>query len=174
MVDEESPIFGLGRYAGASKSPSRQIADKEERRNKRPTRTDTGEDTNDIIDDWKDWMRKATGVPFPERYATILRSEVKSLIASGFTTTQIKYGLAIWAVERHDNPRLSPTNLNDYAWRYAMDSSPQGQQWRDAMRQRVRHFTGVTADHSPKTQREQRTATAQQEWLQKRADRGEQ
>lgn len=115
------------------------------RKKRRPSteiaRTPTGENAADIIAAWVDWYREGSGTAVPPTLIARMSKSVRGLIVSGYSTDQIKYGLAFWVIEEQNNPRISPDYLERLVWRYARDTSTRHTQWIEQMKQAVGAFT---------------------------------
>jgi hypothetical protein len=62
-------------------------------------------------------------------------AEVKDLILTGYTASDIKWSLAIWSTKLADNLNTSPRELADVAWKYRMDQTQAATAWRQRMKQ---------------------------------------
>src|SRR5699024_1216539 len=73
------------------------------RRPPEPTTT-TGENAGVILGAWIKFVYDSTGIPIPPAVRGRLGKRIKICITTGYTTEQIKWGLAAWLVTRMDDP----------------------------------------------------------------------
>lgn len=156
-----------------------EVAEPKPRGRKRPSAevmTSDGMNAQQIIAAWIDKLTESTGgVPIPSNVVKRLAKQVKSLIASGYTTNQIKNGLTIWTVRWMDNPLLSPESLDRLTWKLVMDSSPDGRRFQDELKSAVSRFAGhSTAVNGGMSRQQQRTIEnnqAKMSWRERHAER---
>lgn len=118
-------------------------------------RTPDGDDASTIIAAWIDWYTASDGVPIPKATISRMSKHVKDLITSGYTSTDIKYGLALWTIARVDNPMLSPSYVDNYTWDWASSTRGNRKQWRAQVVQQVRSMSG-NAPSRPRASRQDR------------------
>lgn len=160
---------------GAPEPPSRTMTRREKERLARAAalvpHTPTGESAGDIIAAWVMWQKAGTGVPLPESVISRIGKQVKSLIATGYTTEEIKHGLSFWTISQLDNDMLSPIALDRFVWKWARDTRAGAREWCQTMRQQVIAYStgaGVTPPGQSKAdQRRQNSLRAIEEFTQR-------
>lgn len=104
-------------------------------------RTPSGEHSGDLVQTWLRWHERGTGEHLEQNLVARIREQVKTLIVTGFTTEELKWGLAAWTLQRMDNPRLPPTALDRLLYAYARDTRAGSARWRTTLRAQVAEFT---------------------------------
>jgi hypothetical protein len=126
---EQPAFYGLGKYAPPKKAAKKPAADKV------VARTADGQQPFDLVNGWALWMNEQTGVQPHKTMLVRLMAEVKELILTGYTASDIKWSLAIWSTKLADNLNTSPRELADVAWKYRMDQTQAANAWRQRMKQ---------------------------------------
>lgn len=126
-----------------------------------PATTPEGDDARAIIADWVLWMSEGIEQPFPSNTRGRIGSHVRTLIVDGFSSRQIKLGLAAWTIEALGDPRLSPAVLERYVMQWTT-RTPQAQRWREEINtqlqrlQTARHDGSTTVPSSATRRRDER------------------
>ena len=124
--------------------------------------TPQGHNAGDLIREWVTWYSQLdNNVPIPRTIIARLAKQVRGLIISGYPTVDIKYGLAIWTVRHADDPRLSPTQLDNITWEWASKTRGNMAAWRREVQQQIASFSGgtVSAQEAPRTRADRQRAT---------------
>lgn len=147
---EEHHETALMRIAGAPKPPSAYLDEKREQEHKKEVkkvpRTATGESAQDLLGSWITWVQDGTGVPLPPQTINRISKQIKGLIIAQYSASHIKHGLAIWTLQKMENPLLSPQALDDLTWKYATDTSHQASTWRRKVKSRIQEVTQTARD----------------------------
>lgn len=130
----------------------------------KPIETPTGENAGDIMRQWLGYLAEKTSVPVPKRDRERIAREVRGLIADGYSTAQIKFGLLCWTAEALRNPQTSPAQLPRMTWMYAVSGTPEGRRYRATMDEAMVRY-GLRTNAGPAarpTARSQRQAANQE------------
>lgn len=147
--------------APATKTPGKSVT-KREPKEASPL-TPQGQNAGDILKQWIDWYTRCNnGVPIPQTIIARIGKQIRGLIVSGYTTDDIKYGLAIWTVRQSVDPRLSPTNLDGITWEWASKTRGNVTAWREATIRQIGEFSNgaVSATERPRTREERHHANS--------------
>ena len=98
-----------------------------------------------IIFAWTEWLGRTGGARPSGADVLDLTRRATGLLVAQYQPSQIKFALAIWALQRASNPLLGPERLDDIAWRYTSDTSRRGRRWRSEMEQAVAYLNTDTA-----------------------------
>lgn len=156
-------FYGLGKYAPPKKPARKPPAEKV------VARTPDGQQPYDLVSGWASWMTAQTGVPPTKTMTSRLMAEVKELILTGYSASDIKWSLAIWSTKLAENFNTSPKELSAIAWKYRMDSSQAASVWRQRMKQSAQQMgkQGISPSalsSSPAEAKTQATRAAAQSW----------
>lgn len=159
-------FYGLGKY-GPSKKPARKPPAE-----KVVARTPDGQQPYDLVNGWALWMNEQTGVQPHRTMLTRLMAEVKELILSGYTSSDIKWSLAIWSTKLAENLNTSPRELASIAWKYRMDQTQAANTWRQRMRQSAQQMgkQGISPSalsSTPAQAKTESTKTAARSWAER-------
>lgn len=159
-------FYGLGKYAPpkkpARKSPAEKVV----------ARTADGQQPFDLVSGWSKWMFEQTGVQPHKTMLARLMAEVKELILTGYSSSDIKWSLAIWSTKLAENLNTSPRELADIAWKYRMDQTQAANAWRQRMKQSAQQMgkQGVSPSalsNSPAQAKTQQTVAAARSWAER-------
>lgn len=144
MADNEGDPWveqRLLRAKGAPPPPSKAVA----RKVADPVPvTSTGEHAGDIVGAWVAWYSQTCDVPVPGSIVSRMGKQVKTLIVTGFTTDEIKFGLAAWTLKQLDFPGLSPTALDMLVFSYARDTRAGAAEFREKLRRGLAQLSNDT------------------------------
>lgn len=117
----------LVRTAGAPDPPSKRRHTKEV---EVVPLTPDGDNAADIIGAWVGWYQERLSVPLPPTLISRLGRQVKGLIVTGYTTSEIKFGLVAWTYQQTRQDNLSPDRLDMLTFSYARDTRAGAQQFK--------------------------------------------
>lgn len=156
--EEHRLVRARGGPAAPSKRVPRKVIDPV------PT-TPAGDNAADIVGAWANWYQTVADVPLPQSLIARMGKQVKTLIVTGYTTDEIKYGLAAWSVRQLDFPQLSPTALDAEVFSYARDTRAGAEKFRADLRQALEQLSnGTFRTGNKKEDRERRTLRAIEDW----------
>lgn len=117
--------------------------------------TPEGDNAGAIIKAWIDWYTECDGVPIPQATISRMGKHVQALIQSGYTSADIKFGLAIWTMKKLEDPPLSPARVDDYVWEWASSTRGKGRAWRSLVMEQIKAFGSTSAASTrPKSRQE--------------------
>lgn len=122
--------------------------------------TPSGDTADKILGDWITFVQDGTGIPIPPTVVGRIAKQIKGLIQAGFTTAQIKYGLAAWIDEKMSTPLLSPQALDDLTWKFATDTSAQARAWREKVKARTSALASNARDAKSRREGSNKDAAA--------------
>lgn len=121
---EEKPLLlAAGRPEPPSRAKGGKVPEK-------VPETPSGENAGIILGQWVKWYQDRVGVPLPASLIARIGKQVKVLISTGYTTDEIKFGLAAWTLRQWDNPALPPNELDMLTFNYARDTRPGAAEFR--------------------------------------------
>mgnify|MGYP001580481811 CR=1 FL=1 len=123
-------------------------------------KTPSGDTADKILGDWITFVQDGTGIPIPPIIVGRIAKQIKGLIQAGFTTPQIKYGLAAWIDEKMNTPLLSPQALDDLTWKFATDTSAQARAWRERVKARTSALASSARDAKARREESNKDASA--------------